>query len=341
MKNLSLIIFSILICCLFLVSCTDKQRKDDIDLDKIDIKINTVRLEKELFGVQPDSLQVLHESLANKYGAFYKYYIENVLSIGQVSHPSVGYSLKSFVTDKNIKELYGFTIKSFSDINNINAELTNGFKRVKHYFPRMTIPDVFTYISGFQYAVIVTDSALGIGLDMYLGKNFPHYTGLGFPMYKVAKMEGAYIPADAIKAWLLTEFEMEASEKNLLSHIIYYGKIMYVLDGLLPEVADTLKMGFTEKQLTWCEKNEFNIWAHFVDNRLLYSTDNKSIIAYMNEGPFTTGLPKESPAQIGVWLGRQIVRVYMEKNQKVTLSELMTNAKPQDILFRSKYKPGR
>jgi uncharacterized protein YjaZ len=60
----------------------------------------------------------------------------------------------------------------------------------------------------------------------------------------------------------------------------------------------------------------------------------------MAEAPFSKfyiDIDKESPGRIGVWLGWQIVRSYMNNNE-VTLQQLLqTNA--EEIFNKSKYKP--
>ena len=107
----------------------------------------------------------------------------------------------------------------------------------------------------------------------------------------------------------------------------------------MPDMEDTLKIGFTKKQVDWCEKHEKDIWGLLIKNKFLYSTELDVISKFTGEGPFTTGLAKESPARTGVWIGWRIVRNYMNKNSKITLEELMNENDAQKILSTSKYKP--
>ena len=50
-------------------------------------------------------------------------------------------------------------------------------------------------------------------------------------------------------------------------------------------------------------------------------------------------MPIESPGQVAVWVGWNIVNEFMAKNQDVTISELFQIKEAQYILNQSKYKP--
>lgn len=299
-------------------------------------------MERAFFSMNPDSSDIVHQRLHAKYGIFYQRYIENITGIGLVNDPAISYSLKTFLSDKYVEEIFQDTEKKYSDdLNDIRQGLTAAFQHSLYYFPHMVVPEIVTFVSGFQYAIAVTDSVLGIGLDMYLGSDYSNYPKAGFPLYKIALMNRDYIVADAMKAWLMTEFFSEESRapKDMLGTMIQYGKIMYLSEAILPGTEDTIKTGYTAAQLEWCKKNEFNIWAHMVDNELLFSTDPATINKFFNEAPFTSGLPKESPPKTGIWVGWQIVKSYMENNSDITIPELMKQQNAQEILNKSKYKP--
>ena len=115
--------------------------------------------------------------------------------------------------------------------------------------------------------------------------------------------------------------------------------IMYFLDVILPQFPNADKLRFSQNQLNWCKKNESNIWAYFIDNEILYSTDIKKFNSYINYAPFAKGMPKESPGRIAYWMGWNIVEAYMNNNKNITVEQLMENTNPQEILRQSGYKP--
>jgi uncharacterized protein YjaZ len=50
-------------------------------------------------------------------------------------------------------------------------------------------------------------------------------------------------------------------------------------------------------------------------------------------------MPHESPGQVAVWVGWNIVNEFMQNNTEVTISELFQIKDAQYILNQSKYKP--
>ena len=129
------------------------------------------------------------------------------------------------------------------------------------------------------------------------------------------------------------------AHNNLLSEMIFKGKLMYALDYILPEEEDSVKMEYSAKQLQWLKNSEASIWAYFIDKNLFYSTKASENVKYINPAPFTAGMPKESPGRVGAWLGFRIVSSYMEKNSSVNLPQLMKEKNAQKILNESHYKP--
>jgi hypothetical protein len=120
--------------------------------------------------------------------------------------------------------------------------------------------------------------------------------------------------------------------------MIQRGKILFFAETLLPGLDEDYNIGFTREQIRWCVNNEGKLWAFFLNNKLLYTTDNNIINKFMGDGPFTTAFSNESPARIGEWFGWQIVHSYMANNN-VTLPSLMSDNNSQQILNKSKYKP--
>lgn len=325
----------------FINSCTNKKTEE---VNAIDIDLKIQRFETDFFSANPDSLNQVHAQLLAKYGLFYQRFIENITGIGMVNDPAIAYSFKAFLSDKYIREIYVDSKEKYpDDLEDIHNGLTDAFRLAKYHFPEMVVPEIVTFISGFQYSIAVTDSVLGIGLDMYLGSDYENYRRAGLPLYKIGQMRREYIVPDAMKSWLMTEFFADEAQqqKDMLGTMVLYGKIMYLLDEVLPEVSDTLKIGFTAMQMEWCKKNEFNIWAHLVDKEILFSTDPMATNKFFNDAPFTSGLPKESPPRVGVWVGWQIIKSYMDKNPGISLPALMKQLNAQEILSNSKYKPGK
>lgn len=320
-----------------LAGCNDK--RTSIKLEPVAVSQELKRMDMDFFAQPISNYDSLNRSLLNEYGNFYNIVINSISNIADPQNPQAGMYIKQFVEYQGINETGKKIVADYADFNPYFEQIHIGFERYKAAFPDSIIPTVVTFFSLFNYAIVATDSVLGIGLDMYLGKDFEYYPTMGFPMYKIEKMDKKYIVSDALKGWLQTTFDADMSQADLLTMMVHHGKILFALDACLPEIDGTLKFGYSEAQLQWCVKNEFSMWAHFIDNNLLYSKDKAQTMKFMNEGPFTSGFDKASPAQTGVWMGYQIVSEYMHQNPELTLQTLMQKTNAQEILARSKYKP--
>jgi uncharacterized protein YjaZ len=71
----------------------------------------------------------------------------------------------------------------------------------------------------------------------------------------------------------------------------------------------------------------------------LFSPDPLVIRKFIQDGPFTAGMPEGAPAMLGKWAGWQIVRSYMNKHRDVSLEQLFKTTDSQVILSESGYKP--
>ena len=167
----------------------------------------------------------------------------------------------------------------------------------------------------------IGDGYVGIGLDLFLGadsrfypaliENYPHYVSRRFTPDNIAPRVAEGIAREDM-------FPENDDDKSLLAKMIYNGKIMYFMDEVLPDVADTTKIGYTGKQAIkqWCKDFEPMIWGYFLEQNLLYESDYQKIQMYVSEAPFTPGLGEknESAPKLGIWTGWQIVRQYMDSN---------------------------
>jgi len=130
----------------------------------------------------------------------------------------------------------------------------------------------------------------------------------------------------------------KAVDQPMIDQMIEKGKRMYVLDKLLPFVPDTLKTGYTANQLKGAYDHEGDIWNFFLTNNLLYNIDPSIQKNYLQDGPKTEELGEASPGFIGMFVGWQIVKKYMEKHGNLPFNELM-QTDSRKIFEESKYKP--
>ncbi len=305
----------------------------EIDVSDVSVDIDVQRMEQDLFRLPVSNYDIRNEQLLTKYGFLYEAFLMDMIGEGSPYDPMAGTYLKGFITDSLMQNFNTEIHNHFGDFSFFKNNLEEAFKHYKYYFPDSTIPHIITFYSNFNANAFPYSNNIAIGLDMYLGSDHQFVKSLPnevFPQFIKDKMQDKYLVADVMKAWLLNRFSEDVGE-DFLSKIISLGKVMYILDAVLPNEEDDVKFGCAKEELDWCIYNEQNIWKTIVKDQVLYSKDKARILQYITDGPFTKDMPRESPARVGVWLGWQIVRDYMSYNE-VTIEELIQQKSPKLIL---------
>jgi hypothetical protein len=109
----------------------------------------------------------------------------------------------------------------------------------------------------------------------------------------------------------------------------------------LPETADSILVGFSQGQLEFCLENEFLMWNSVVQNQKLYTKDPRIISKFMNDAPFSPGMPAESPGKAAIWLGWRIVESFLERNPTELSNLFSPRWTPEALLQKSGYKPSK
>ncbi len=334
----------IVIWCLLNVFSSCKNDRLDIDTSKVTMDpVVFKRLDKDIFSLNERNIQEQTFHLKQKYGSmFYNRYISSIINNGGTSDSLYSQSLLKFINDKEMNSTYMDVSKLYTDndVELIGDEMTEALKRFKVLFPNRKIPKQFvTFMSGFNYNIVYVDSTLAVGLEMYMGNDYKYYSALQFPKFRTRTMNKEHLLSDAVRGWMITEFDNADPVNNLLNHMIFYGKIFYTCDALLPNISDTLKLGYTKAQMDYCNTYEKKLWGFFVKDNKLYANDLKIVGEYTSDGPFIGSISKECPPRVAMWIGRQIVKSYMEHNEDVSFDDLMNEKDAQKILSKSKYKP--
>ncbi len=329
LKSTSIAIFLIMI-----TACSRNSSEQWVvpDDQNQEISVSIHRYGEKLFSLDTSNLLQELKGIQSEYQVF--------LGTDFADHDQF-MQLYQFVTDTQLIYLNKKTQEVFPDLHSLETEISKSFSRFHYFFPNNTLPSVYTYISGMYYEqpVEVNDELMVIALDDYLGSDFELYRKLGLPHYRTLRMTPDYVIIDVMKALYNGGINPQFAQKTLLDRMVGAGKLMVYLDAVLPQVADSLKIGYTSAQWKWMEENKENVWAFLVKNQLFYSSDYDTQTKLIQEAPFTTGFSNESAPRVGIWLGWQIVKAYHENYPEISLSELISNADTQEILQKSGYKP--
>jgi len=319
------------------------------DVSKISANVKLIRFEKQLFSIDTNHFDAGAQKLIETEKDMMELFVSRLHHFGKMTDPRSMMLLKKvIVTNKYMRDsLYPDVEKTFDDaeIAKLETQLTDAFKHLQYYYPKDTLPKVYTFINPWDVPAATYPNVLAIGLDMFMGENYKYYPSLEYPGYLRKRLRKEYIVSEALKTMFQAKYDIQQSivDQTMLSNMIYAGKRLFYLDVMKPDMPDSIKIGYTAAQLKWCQDYEADIWNHMVAKNLLYNTNQDKVDRYISENAFTNDedVPQESSPRIGEWLGWQIVKKYMEENPKVTLDELFQNKDYRKILAASKYKPGK
>jgi hypothetical protein len=336
---------------IFLFSCNNKETAPDVS--GIKVSLATERFDKDFFNIDTIAPEKSLSDLRVKYPSFLPIFINYILGLGPLKddNPAAYDGSKQFF--RLTKPLYDSVQRIYSNTEDLQRGFEEAFRYVKYYFPSYKNPDkIITLVGPIDgLAQMGTDHStnfigpdfLGISLQFYLGKNFSAYNDEYFitnvaPQYRSRRFEKQYIVPDAMKLVVDDLFPDNTTGKPLIEQIIEKGKQWWLLDKFLPLSADSLKTGYTQKQLAWCKINEGLIWNYIVTNENLYTVDPVSIQTYIGESPSTQNMPEASPGNLGPWVGWQIVKKFAQNNAALTPEQVM-KSDAKKILEEAKYKP--
>ncbi len=319
---------------LFAFACGKKNQSCELAPEILDqdLELNIMRLEDEFFKANTTEDFVF---LLEKYPDFAEVYLE------QKNYPSpdsLASSLLAIHQDSAMRVLYDSVKVEFADISDIQRDLTNAFKYIKHYFPDFKTPKVYTFVSGLNSDLVVTEDMIVIGLDYFLPAD--HSFQPDIARYMAERYEKPFLVPMIVLAISSQYNAIDPKDNTLLSEMIYYGKAYHFVKAIMPCTPEQYIIGYTPEELAETYDNEEFIWSHFVENELLYETNPFEIRKYIGEAPFTDAISTKAPGRLGRWLGWNIVDDY-QANRAVTLPELMRESNAETIFRQSGYRPRR
>ncbi|HVI46925.1 MAG TPA: hypothetical protein VM802_18745 [Chitinophaga sp.] len=313
------------------------------DVSHIPVNVTVERFDSALYTIDTNNIQPGLARLHATWPVFLPVYMSDVMNFGAYTDSSteVQKQLHLFLTTPDFRHLGNDVAKKYKDLTLLQQQLTQSFRYIKYYIPAFRTPKVVTFVSGIaNYGAITIDSILGIGLDMYMGGDYPPYARIpDYPEYMIQRFAPEYITTNCVQVLQQQMYPPSRTPANLLEQMVEAGKQQYFLDKVLPETADTIRFGYTKNQLQWCHDNEQMIWQFFVQNNLLYSNDWQQVSHFMGDAPSTQGMPEGSPGKIGYYVGYRIISKYMDNHPEVSLQQLMENRNLTEIFRESKYRP--
>lgn len=328
-----------LLLCLLPVAISCHRNPLNVNTSNIRLSLQAKRLDQDISTITASNIQQKRVELEKKYGPFFDLYNKEILAIGSSQDSLYPKYLLTFLHDTTLAAGRAKCATVFHDFRPYEQQFEEAFKHYRYYYPSASIPVIYTLVSGFNQSIITTPGLIGISLDDYLGADFPDYKKLGIYEYKRRNMEPQKLVYDALWGWISQHFEYKGNTENLVTNMIHQGKLLYFMDALIPDGSDTLKIGYSQNQLTWCHEHEKEMWNYLIERKMLFSGDRMELVRFINPAPFTTPFGQKSPGRTGVWIGWQIVKSYMLQNPKITVQSLMEENDYHQLLNESGYSP--
>ncbi|MUU78877.1 gliding motility lipoprotein GldB [Winogradskyella endarachnes] len=312
--------FYVIILGLLLFSC-EKESKVEKEIAQIEVNFDVERFDKAFAEAKPEDLGQLK-------GAYPFFFSTN----------SDTYWVEK-MNDSLQKVLLHEVQLEFTDFKGIKEEFKSLFQHLKFYDKAFKIPRVITLTNDVDYRnkTFVNDSIVLVALDNYLGADHEFYQNI--PMYIASNMEKNQIISDVTGKYA-SKYMFQTKRSTFLDEMIYFGKLLYFKDVIIPFKTDAEKIGYSDMQLKWAEVNESQIWSHFIEKEMLYSTDAKLASRFIADAPFSKfglELDNDSPGRLGQYIGWQIVKAYAENTEASILNIMQTE--PEEIFTKAKFKP--
>lgn len=327
-------------------SCKKEKKKYDITISeskKNAVEIKILRFDRAIASLKKEDFENRIIDIQKEYPDMFKLFVEGITMAGKVSDNSYVKRLKPFIMNPSTQELYAIVNSSYPDLKPWEKEISKAFLHVNHYFPKDTVPEIYSMVSNFAYSAISYEHMLVLSLDFFIGADFKYdLDPTLYPRYIRKYMKKDYMVSELMKAYFELRFpEEQYSGKDLLSQMIYKGKRLFYLDLMMPKTEDTIKIQYSKKQLEWAKRYEGMIWNQIITNNVLFSSEDLKVSRYLNEAPFTNapGMPQDTPPRIAEWIGWQIVRKFADQFKDQGLEKVFSEKNAQIILSASGYKP--
>lgn len=327
--------YILLVCCLCLAACEWGAGGGGKGSD-VDIKV--CRFDKLLNEyVSLNSFSAL-QKMNTEYPQETKILVEDVLTVGEVDDDRINSLLKAYYADSTIRILMQDALEKFGDMKDIERQLTKGFRRLKKEIPSLKVPRVYAQISALNQSVVVGDSILGFSIDKYMGADYLLYKKYYYE-YQCRTMEPSRIVPDCFMYYLISEYPFPWDwNRSLVDHMMHSGKMHWIISRILDYDSLEEEIGYTKAEAAWCEKNRKEIWNYVMRNHHLDAKDPMLLRMYLRPAPSTACFGDDSPFELGVWIGAQIIDAYMKKNKEVTIAGLLEDHDYRKMLADIQFK---
>ena len=146
--------------------------------------------------------------------------IEDVLQLGAVNDVDINNRFLIYFQDSTLQALIAEVAQQYENMDDINRQLNDAFRKLQKLFPQIVIPHVYTQVGSLDQSIVVGDSILGISLDKYLGADHPIYVRYGYTEGQRRTMTREFIVPDCLCFYLLSQYPLSEDQlaDSMLRH---------------------------------------------------------------------------------------------------------------------------
>lgn len=315
------------------------------DVSDIEIDVKFRHFEQDLFQIDTTNTLAELDRIQAEYPVFAEVFFENLLPVyDSLIFPEGPVKIiNGFIADSMIQAMYQKSQELYKNMDGTSFE--EAFRYYKYYFPNNPTPDVTSFISEYGVSNFIYDEqSLAVGLDFFLGSDWPYMAinagNPNFSEYLNRHYKKDYLVRNTLMP-LIDDLNAPMQDRKLLDYMIENGKELYVLSALMPNASDTIIHQYNQKQMQWVASNEANIYAHLIDEELLYSTNWKDFRKLIDHSPNSPGMPQDAPGRTANYIGYRIIESYMRSYPETSMEVLLNMTDAQEILAKSRYRPAQ
>ncbi|MBQ5815434.1 MAG: hypothetical protein IIW30_05610 [Flavobacteriales bacterium] len=236
-----------------------------------------------------------------------------------------------------VKELY-----DNKAIDDIRRECASVFYRYRKFFPKVSYPTLYTYMSHWDFTVpllyVESENVLVVYLDLFLGAESKLYSGIYD--YIRHRMDRKNI-AGTLSYHLAQMAVGDRKGYRLIDYVVHYGKVLYLKSLLISTDDEENVLDYTADEYHRAVSMERAVWDYYVRQGLLFKAGKDYAHRFFDVAPYSvfyTANDKDIPWGIGRYVGYKMVKSYMDNNPRCSIDHLMSI--PADSLLRySGYNP--
>ena len=319
MKRL-LIILSSALC---FAGCAEKPETEKASVERFDIDISAY---PEMNPEQRDSFRLR--------------YSDAVAFAIQGDTVNADSALATYARGKAVKMFGPDITERFTVIDSIETVLGSLKAGIAEKLPSVEWKKPVGVISTYNQSVIIADRSLLIGLNHYLGSDYPAYSY--FEPYQRAVKTPKHLPYDVAEAIIANKFPYQRQEDaSLLNRMLYEGALLTAVNSVIANSDAAESMGYGTDEWKWLAENEKNVWSALIDRELLFSIDPSIVERMTRPAPATSIIHPDAPGRTGRYIGYKIAQAYLKRHPEKSIEWLLSPEfyNSPTALIESQYAP--